>query len=89
MQEFEGRVAIVTGGTKGIGRAIARDLMAAGFRIALTARTAQEVERTAEELSNGIREARSWALWPTSGIRRPARRRCERQWTGSGRWIWW
>jgi 3-oxoacyl-[acyl-carrier protein] reductase len=52
MQEFEGRVAIVTGGTKGIGRTIARDLMAAGFRIALTARTAQEVERTAEELSN-------------------------------------
>jgi NAD(P)-dependent dehydrogenase (short-subunit alcohol dehydrogenase family) len=52
MKEFEGRVAIVTGGTKGIGRTIARDLMVAGFRIALTARTAQEVEGTAEELSN-------------------------------------
>jgi 3-oxoacyl-[acyl-carrier protein] reductase len=51
MREFEERVAIVTGGTKGIGRAIARDLLAAGFRVALTARTAPDVERTAEELS--------------------------------------
>jgi 3-oxoacyl-[acyl-carrier protein] reductase len=51
MREFEERVAIVTGGTKGIGRAIARDRLAAGFRVALTARTAPDVERTAEELS--------------------------------------
>lgn len=51
MQEFAGRVAIVTGGTKGIGRAIAKDLVEAGFRVTLTARTAREVEQTAEDLS--------------------------------------
>jgi 3-oxoacyl-[acyl-carrier protein] reductase len=51
MPELDGRVAIVTGGTKGIGRAIARDLLEAGFRVAFTARTAREVDRTAEDLS--------------------------------------
>lgn len=45
-----GRVAVVTGGSKGIGRACATALAAEGCRLALCARGAEALERTAEEL---------------------------------------
>jgi len=50
MLEFEGRTAIVTGGTRGIGRVLAGDLLDAGFRVALSARTRGDVEEVAGEL---------------------------------------
>ncbi len=52
MMEFEGKTALVTGGTKGIGRAIVRDLLDAGFQVALTARSAGDVDAVAKELSS-------------------------------------
>jgi NAD(P)-dependent dehydrogenase (short-subunit alcohol dehydrogenase family) len=55
MGSFEGRTAIVTGGTKGIGKAIARDLSEAGFRVAFTARSAGDVAEVERELA-GPRE---------------------------------
>jgi 3-oxoacyl-[acyl-carrier protein] reductase len=42
-----GRVAIVTGGTRGIGRAIVRGLAADGFSVLLTGREAARVEESA------------------------------------------
>jgi len=42
--------ALVTGGSGGVGRVIARALAARGLAVAIVARTATEVERTAEEL---------------------------------------
>jgi len=47
---LEGRVAMVTGATRGIGLAIARALAAEGARVAVVARTPAEVEKVAAEL---------------------------------------
>jgi len=43
-------VALVTGGGRGIGAAIARELAGAGMRVAVTARSASEVEAVASEI---------------------------------------
>jgi NAD(P)-dependent dehydrogenase (short-subunit alcohol dehydrogenase family) len=45
-----GRRAIVTGGSKGLGRAIAADLVAEGAAVAICSRNAAELEAAAEEI---------------------------------------
>lgn len=47
MPELTGRIAVVTGGGRGIGRAVALSLAAAGADVAVTARSADELEETA------------------------------------------
>jgi NAD(P)-dependent dehydrogenase (short-subunit alcohol dehydrogenase family) len=49
----QNKVAIVTGGTRGIGRAIVESLLGRGYAVAFSARNAQDVERVAGELGAG------------------------------------
>jgi 3-oxoacyl-[acyl-carrier protein] reductase len=48
--ELDGQVALVTGGGRGIGANVARELVAAGARVAVSARTSAEVEAVAHEI---------------------------------------
>ena len=56
------RVALVTGGSRGIGRAIAEALCHAGARVVLTARTAETAERAAAEIDDSRERVRGIAL---------------------------
>ena len=50
--QLAGTTAMVTGGTKGIGRAVVEALLAEGARVAFCARTAADVERAQDELGD-------------------------------------
>src|SRR3954470_11438713 len=47
---FDGQVVLVTGGGRGIGAGIARELTEAGARVAVAARTRAQVDEVAEEI---------------------------------------
>ena len=47
---MNGRIALVTGAGRGIGRACAESLAAAGFRVAITARDVGELQTVSAEI---------------------------------------
>jgi 3-oxoacyl-[acyl-carrier protein] reductase len=53
MSFLSGKVAVVTGGNRGIGRGIAEGLAREGATVALTARTAGAAEQAAREVGSG------------------------------------
>ncbi len=55
--DLKGRVALVTGASRGIGRSISLALSEAGAHVVLTARHMDELKKTAEEITEGGGEA--------------------------------
>ncbi|MFC9995136.1 SDR family NAD(P)-dependent oxidoreductase [Nocardia sp. NPDC127526] len=49
---FQGRTAVVTGGTHGMGRAIAETLLAGGAEVLLTGRNSERVQQARDELDS-------------------------------------
>ena len=52
MESLAGKVALVTGSTRGIGRAIAAALIAEGVRTVISSRSTADVQRTVAELTH-------------------------------------
>ena len=55
MNDLNGKLAVITGATRGIGEASARALDAAGARVVLTGRTVADLDRVVADLSNDRR----------------------------------
>jgi 3-oxoacyl-[acyl-carrier protein] reductase len=52
MESLTGKIAIVTGGTRGIGRAIAEHLLRQGVSVAICGRNQESVDRVVQEMSS-------------------------------------
>ena len=55
MSRFANKVALVTGGGTGIGRAVAEDLVAEGARVVITGRREEPLKQLANEHPNAVR----------------------------------
>ena len=51
--DLKGKTAVITGGSKGIGRAIAKSLIDAGVNVSISARNKSEIEQAVAQLNEG------------------------------------
>lgn len=54
MEKWQGKIAIVTGSSSGIGEAILKDLASAGLTVVGLARRVEKIEEIAREVNNGL-----------------------------------
>lgn len=54
MKRFEGKTAVITGASSGIGESCARKFVAEGARVVLAARSAEPLQRLADELGTDV-----------------------------------
>ena len=58
--KLENKVALITGGSRGIGKAVAAAFAREGAKLALCARSADELQQTVAELRGMRAEAKGW-----------------------------
>ena len=76
---LEGKVAIVTGASRGIGKAIALGLANAGVKVIVTARTIEETARIGGDLISVVRQCPILKITtPTNGGMRTCQTRSDR-----------
>lgn len=68
MQFIEGKVALVTGGSKGIGFGIAEALLWQGIHVAITSRTKKDATQAAKKL-NGLSKGKAKAIGLQADVR--------------------
>jgi NAD(P)-dependent dehydrogenase (short-subunit alcohol dehydrogenase family) len=76
LSDLSGRTAVVTGGSRGIGYAIAAELLSRGASVTITARKPEELAAAAEKLAADVPARSGYSGWPaTPGTPRPEPRR--------------
>ena len=73
---LDGKRALVTGASRGLGRAMALALADAGADIVITGRTQDTLDKTAEEIRTRGRQA--WTLKADMAVPADCQRACER-----------
>lgn len=60
--QLDGRSALVTGGSRGLGKAMARGLAEAGADVMITSRNAEECQQAAAQIRDGLKVRVEWMV---------------------------
>ena len=70
MKKLEGKVAVITGGSSGIGLATARRFVEEGAHVVITGRREKELKEAAASIGETLRRSwatcRAWRIWTGS-----------------------